>query len=572
MQNFCYKCMRSLKGASVCPHCGYDNAAAPRSGSPYHLPCGTMLTGRYLVGNVIGEGGFGITYIGLDTTLSKRVAIKEFYPSGAANRSNSESTVVMVSQGKEDFFNRGVERFLVEAKNVAAFSEEEGIVYVLDYFQANGTAYIVMEYLNGETLKDYVNHHGCFSLEQLVSLLVPVMHSLSVIHARGIIHRDISPDNIMYTKRGKLKLMDFGSARYYTNSERQMSVILKQGFAPEEQYRSNGQQGPYTDVYALCATIYACITGKVPVSSLDRLAKDTLQPPSQLGVKVLPYQERALMHGLALHREDRTPDMQTLIKEFTTPTVGNQPVAPPVRPLAPPVMPPVHTVTPPVHPVTPADKTPAKKSKAPLIIVLVAAVVLIGGGIVAAVTLLGGRGNTPDTPTGTQSSQVSLSRYTPSSVSSAADTSDVQSSEETEQSSEEESEPETSVSASAHTLKNEGGVYLLEDNRINTGDVRSEQRLTSYMVAYDRDVSTDEFKYSYFVSGNTLVLQYKYVIDLSAAQVAQLKKDTATLKTNEQVISFKGDLINKADVEDPQIVYAYYTKSGDVITTVIVDD
>ena len=336
MQQYCYNCMQKLGDSPVCGSCGYDNNN-PSEVSPYHMLPGSVLANKYLVGNVLGEGGFGITYIGLDTVLSKRVAIKEFYPSGAANRTNSVSEKVIVTKGKESFFTKGVQRFLFEAKNVAAFYDEEGVVDVLDYFQANGTAYIVMEYVDGETLKHHVNTEGRFEADKLITLLLPVMKSLSYMHTKGIIHRDISPDNIMLTKRGKMKLMDFGSARYYTNEEREMSVILKQGFAPEEQYRRNGEQGPYTDVYALCATIYACITGSIPDDSLDRLANDTLKPPSKLGVQMLPHQERALMHGLALRSKDRTPDMDTLIKEFTTPVRGYQttpnPAARPQQPI-----------------------------------------------------------------------------------------------------------------------------------------------------------------------------------------------------------------------------------------------
>ena len=273
--------MKEANEALFCPRCGHsisDKSAA----APYHLLPGTMLAERYLVGKYIGEGGFGITYIGLDTTLSKRVAIKEFYPSGAANRTNEVSDGVIVTQGKEEFFTKGVERFMLEAQNVAAFSDEDGIVDALDYFQANNTAYIVMEYLDGENLRDYVNSHGLFKSDELINLMLPVMKSLKAMHKKGVIHRDISPDNIMYTKSGKLKVMDFGSARYYTNEERQLSVVLKQGYAPEEQYRKNGKQGPFTDVYALCATIYNCITGVVPEDSLDREINDTLKPPRNI--------------------------------------------------------------------------------------------------------------------------------------------------------------------------------------------------------------------------------------------------------------------------------------------------
>lgn len=315
MQAYCYHCMKPLNGSTVCPYCRRNVMFS--SAAPYHLKAGTVLSNRYLVGESIGEGGFGITYIGLDQTLAKRVAIKEFYPSGAANRTGESADGVVITRGREGFFQKGVDRFLVEAKSVAAFSAEDGIVDVLDYFRANNTAYIVMEYLDGENLRDYISHHGRFRSGDLIALMMPVMKSLRAIHAEGIIHRDISPDNIMFTKNGKLKLMDFGSARYYTNEDRRMSVVLKKGYAPEEQYRSNGEQGPYTDVYALCATIYTCITGREPADSLDRLRCDDLMPPSSLGVSISPVHEQALMHGLAVSAENRCRDMDQLIKEFS---------------------------------------------------------------------------------------------------------------------------------------------------------------------------------------------------------------------------------------------------------------
>ena len=319
MQEYCLKCMRKLSGSPICARCGFNNTP-PFEHEPYHLKPGSILAGKYLIGKAIGEGGFGITYIGLQTTLSKRVAIKEYYPAGAANRSSVVSDKIIVTGSRTDFYEKGMQRFLDEAKNVAAFCEEDGIVDIMDYFRENNTAYIVMEYLEGETLKDYVSNNGVFDPDRLISLMIPLMRSLNSMHAQGIIHRDISPDNIMYHKMQRLKLMDFGSARYYTNEERQMSVVLKQGFAPEEQYRSSGEQGPYTDVYALCATMYTCITGTVPVNSVERLVEDTLKRPSELGVKIEPYQENAIMHGLAVRAKDRTPDITALIKELTTDT------------------------------------------------------------------------------------------------------------------------------------------------------------------------------------------------------------------------------------------------------------
>ena len=329
MTNYCMKCMKELGCSPICPNCGRDNGKPPVA-EPYHLKPGTLLCGRYLVGEAIGEGGFGITYIGLHTTLSKRVAIKEFYPSGAANRTNGVSDNIIITKDKQSFFSKGVERFLQEAKNIAAFPDEDGIVDVIDYFQENNTAYIVMEYLDGLTLKQYTEKYGLFDFEKLFELMRPMIKSLGVIHSHGVVHRDISPDNIMYSKNGKLKLMDFGSARFYTNEDRQMSVILKQGFAPEEQYRANGVQGPYTDIYALCATIYTCITGRIPVSSLDRLSQDTLAWPSQLGVPIKPYQERALMHGLAVRASERTPNVEALLREMSAAQSPNNQFANPV--------------------------------------------------------------------------------------------------------------------------------------------------------------------------------------------------------------------------------------------------
>lgn len=328
-QQYCYHCMAPLGKSPVCGRCGADSRAAVPAAA-YHLPCGTTLARRYVTGKVLGEGGFGITYIGMDTVLSKRVAVKEFYPAGIAARSCAAALTVTVAQEHARFFKNGVERFLFEAKSVAAFSDEEGIVNVQDYFQENNTAYIVMDYLDGDNLKEYVRRHGVLDTDVLIGLLMPVMRGLKAMHAKGIIHRDISPDNIMFTKKGQLKLTDFGSAKFYSGSERQKAVILKHGYAPEEQYRSHSEQGPYTDIYALCATIYTCITGKAPVPAPERVKQDTLQPPSQLGVNIRPSREKALMHGLAVAAKNRTPDMDTLMRELAIP--GTSGAKPPQKP------------------------------------------------------------------------------------------------------------------------------------------------------------------------------------------------------------------------------------------------
>lgn len=281
----------------------------------HHLKPGTILNKKYLVGNVLGEGGFGITYVGLDTTLDIKVAIKEYYPNGYVNRNNENSHEITVTTDQQkDFFNKGKERFLVEARSIAKFSREKGVVDVRDYFEENGTAYIIMEFLDGQTLGEYAKQNGNMSAKELFELMLPVMKSLRKMHSEGVIHRDISPDNIMFLKDGGLMLMDFGSARYYNNEEKMLSVVLKLGYAPEEQYRKNGVQGPWTDVYGMCATMYRCITGKVPEDALDRLHTDNLKKPSELKIEIPKTFEAILMYGLAVHKENRCKDMDELIR------------------------------------------------------------------------------------------------------------------------------------------------------------------------------------------------------------------------------------------------------------------
>lgn len=299
--DYCTYCLRPLEDG-VCPgHC------QPPESAPHILPPGTLLNGRYLVGAALGQGGFGITYIGRDQVLDIRVAIKEYYPNGFVTRNVGASPeVVITGRDKQSFVDRESEKFLAEARVLAKFIGEKGIVDVRDYFRANSTAYIVMEYLDGETLRDYLQHHGVQTPDQTFALLAPVMRSLDKVHQAGLIHRDISPDNIMLTRDGSVKLLDFGTARAASPAgEQSLSVMLKPGYAPEEQYRTKGSQGPWTDIYALCATMYKCITGITPIDSLERLFEDTVVPPSQLGIPIDPAQEAALMMGMACRREDR---------------------------------------------------------------------------------------------------------------------------------------------------------------------------------------------------------------------------------------------------------------------------
>lgn len=313
---YCAHCMQPTNNnEAVCHSCKQPTTLTSPA---HHLKCGTVLRSKYLVGRALGEGGFGITYIGRDLTLDMRIAIKEYYPHGCANRSNRFSNEVTMSQGNQGIdYLKDMDRFLSEARILARFSNEPGVVGVRDFFQENGTAYIVMEYLDGITLKNYIKKYGPIPADTFFPMIAPILQALGNIHQQGLIHRDISPDNIMMLKDGRLKLLDFGAAREVTG-DKSLSVVLKKGYAPEEQYRSKGHQGPWTDVYAMCATIYKCITGITPEESIQRVFEDDLKTPSQLGVAINKTLEQALMMGLSVKSADRFQSMAALSKAFTT--------------------------------------------------------------------------------------------------------------------------------------------------------------------------------------------------------------------------------------------------------------
>lgn len=301
---YCPFCMKKTDEDSLlCPSCGKDHSSYKTE--PHILPPNTVLHNRYVIGCAIGEGGFGITYMGIDTVLNLKVAVKEYYPNGFVNRNHTVSNSIysLSSEDSRTIFQKGKERFLSEARILARFVDEPGTVSVKDFFEENGTAYIVMEYLDGVTLKNYLKTNGTMTYEQTVQLLSPVLDSLKKIHEENLLHRDISPDNIMLCKGGA-KLIDFGAAREY-EAEKSLSVVLKHGYAPIEQYRRHGKQGPWTDVYAICATIYKCITGIRPDDAPDRLYNDEVKSPSEIGAVISHMEEQMLMRGLAVRSENR---------------------------------------------------------------------------------------------------------------------------------------------------------------------------------------------------------------------------------------------------------------------------
>ena len=319
IENLCTNCMRERRNPDgVCEFCGFDvrTFELPR----HHMRPFTILAGKYLIGNAIGEGGFGITYLGMDLNLEVRVAIKEYYPQGFAVRDSriNDSTVWSYSESTQTFFEEGREKFINEAKTIAKFRELPEIVGVTDFFRENQTAYIVMEYLDGQTLKQYLKANGGkIPAENVVRMMRPLIASLGKLHSQNLIHRDISPDNIMLMKNGSIKILDFGGAREFASQDgRSMSVLVKHGYAPEEQYRSRGDQGPWTDVYALCATMYRCITGEIPPNALDRLYQDELKPISSFGENCPKYIEKAITKGLNVRKDGRYQSMEELYESL----------------------------------------------------------------------------------------------------------------------------------------------------------------------------------------------------------------------------------------------------------------
>ena len=314
MDQYCMQCMNRVGEDGVCPACGPLPTRIPE---PHQLAPGIVLNGQYLLGNVLGQGGFGITYIARDTVFDMRVAVKEYYPIGYSNRNTAASNYVTSAMGEGgDFFEKGKQRFQDEARVLMRYRKEPGVVDVMSYFEANGTAYIVMEYLEGQTLLSALRE-GVLPVYWLFDAIAPIMNTLEKMHADSVIHRDVSPDNVMLLRDGTLRLMDFGAARAIDfDSPRSLSMMLKVGYTPEEQYRVDGEQGPWTDIYALCATLYKCITGITPDAALDRMHEDRMKWPSELGISIPYYFEAVLRKGMAPHAADRYQSISEMRRDI----------------------------------------------------------------------------------------------------------------------------------------------------------------------------------------------------------------------------------------------------------------
>lgn len=303
----CFQVYKDING--MCPHCGYTINDMGKE--LYYLKPGTIVGKRYIIGQSLGAGGFGITYKAWDNTLQSIVAVKEFFPGSMVTRASGERNV-SVATNKENEYVQGLKEFLVEARIMSRFSKNENICNTYDFFQENNTAYIVMEFLQGSSLKDYLKNSGYWPTEEeSVGVTLQILAGLAEIHKMGIVHLDIAPDNIWILPDGRVKIIDFGAARQLIEKQQKKVLVVKRGFAPYEQYLAKGNIGPWTDIYATGATLYYLLTKRVPTESSDRYSGDSLEEPSSISLASQSVSD-AVMRALAVTTELRYHN----VKEF----------------------------------------------------------------------------------------------------------------------------------------------------------------------------------------------------------------------------------------------------------------
>ena len=312
MNDICMFCFQIKGQYEVCPYCGHVEGTPPAQ--PYYLHEGTVLAEHFLVGPVIGEGKSGITYRCYDQNLGVMVAIKEYFPFGMATRASGSTDVGLVSPGDAVRYRTGLKHFVREAQNIARFDKAGDIVNVFDFFEANQTAYIVMELLEGKMLSTYLSETGVMEPQEAIRFIHPLIQTIKKIHSVGIIHRDICPDNICLTNDGGMKLFDFGSAIFLGEEEPVSGVPTREGYSASELYVAGADSGFYTDVYSLGAILYRMVTGEQPPSADQRLMQDILVSPKDRGVSVDPAINSTILEALSLQPELRTPGV-TLFEE-----------------------------------------------------------------------------------------------------------------------------------------------------------------------------------------------------------------------------------------------------------------
>ncbi len=318
LNRLCLGCFRELNGEDVCPHCGFVRGSGPARS--YYLSPGTLLDERYIIGNAINCGGFGIIYKAYDAVLDLVVAIKEFYISNLASRPLGASKIEIFTQNQSEQYQAYLERFKEEANNLALFSKDAEIVTVYNRFEANDTAYIVMEFIEGMLISDYLEEYGKMPPQDATRILGEILQALEKLHKKGIIHRDISPDNIFLCEGNHIKLIDFGAAYFEDGESNQIKEdkVVKNGFSPPEQYIDGAKPSPAMDIYAAGAVYYQMLTAEKPLGAMDRAAGQKLRPLSEFGVRLPGKLQKALECSLQLDRDDRyqsASDFRKIVQE-----------------------------------------------------------------------------------------------------------------------------------------------------------------------------------------------------------------------------------------------------------------
>ena len=315
----CFQCMEEITGYP-CPNCGYDPAKCPSQS--FVLRPGTILRGKYVIGAVLGQGGFGITYIGWDLALERKVAVKEYYPMGQVSRNAANSNTLEWNTSEQARLAQGggMDYFLKEGRKMARVADIPQVVNVLDIFQENETAYIIMNYSQGQTLKTYLKRNGPLGWAEAETIFLPVVNAMEQVHKAGLIHRDLSPDNLMLLPDGSVKILDLGAAKDLNiNTGASSMQVAKHGFSPLEQYLQRGGSGPWSDVYALAATMYYSLAGVLPLPSVDRMAEDTLRWDLPQLTALPENVLTALQRAMAISPKARTQSMAEFASQLTAP-------------------------------------------------------------------------------------------------------------------------------------------------------------------------------------------------------------------------------------------------------------
>ena len=317
----CMGCMNQIEDGQVtCPICGYNEREIVQE--TYYLTPGSVVGNKYIVGRVLDYGGYSVTYLGYDGEKNQKITIREYLPSDFSTRAKDELDVTIYSGDAYEQFTEGLMTFLNEGNSIEKIPDIHGIAKVYDCISENETGYVIGEYLEGQTLKEILETGKKFDINEAKQIIMSILQGLMEIHACNVIHYDICPDNIVITTEGEVKLINFGATKYSTSSNsKSLAIILKPGYAPEEQYRSQGEKGPWSDVYATAAVMYRMITGIVPEESVERAMVDALKVPSELGVKIEKSTENALLNALNVYQEYRTQSAEKFMNDLQADSV-----------------------------------------------------------------------------------------------------------------------------------------------------------------------------------------------------------------------------------------------------------